>query len=50
MTLHSGLSIAFWRYKSFTCGQLLAIISMITTIILYWTGISEYYFDNKSLN
>ncbi|NHB89106.1 sulfatase [Photorhabdus tasmaniensis] len=35
MTLHSGLSIAFWHYKSFTCGQLLAILSIITTMVLY---------------
>ncbi|NHB97099.1 sulfatase [Photorhabdus stackebrandtii] len=48
--MHFGLSIAFWYYKSFTCGQLLAILSMITIIILYWTDISEYHFDNKSLN
>ncbi|MBS9436463.1 sulfatase [Photorhabdus noenieputensis] len=48
--MHSGLSIAFWRYKSFTCGQLLAILSIITTIICLQQIPGEYYFDNKSLN
>ncbi|CBJ88821.1 Sulfatase domain protein (fragment) [Xenorhabdus nematophila ATCC 19061] len=41
-----GLLLAFLRYKSFTCGQLLAILAVITTIILYLAIISEYYISH----
>ncbi|MDX7991123.1 sulfatase [Xenorhabdus sp. Reich] len=41
-----GLPLAFWHYKSFTWGQLLAILAVITTIILYLAIISEYYIDH----
>ncbi|CDL86098.1 hypothetical protein XCR1_2730010 [Xenorhabdus cabanillasii JM26] len=34
------MPLVFWRYKSFTYGQLLAIL--VVTIILYLTGIIEY--------
>ncbi|CDH21650.1 hypothetical protein XBKQ1_580067 [Xenorhabdus bovienii str. kraussei Quebec] len=44
------MMLAFWRYKSFTCGQLLAILAVITTIILYFPIISEYYVDHLLSN